>query len=334
MTTHAVIEVSGLTKSYGSHAVLHGVDFTVGRGEIFALLGPNGAGKTTTVGILTTLVKADGGSARVAGADVLRDPHGVRRVISLTGQNASVDGFQTGRENLLTMARLAHLGGRAARMRTAELLEQFELTDAAGRRVATYSGGMRRRLDLAISLIARPPVVFLDEPTTGLDPRSRAQMWEVVRRLAADGTTILLTTQYLEEADQLADYVAVLDDGAIVAHGTAEELKSRVSGGRVEIAFASEGDLQAALEAGIPGAEGDTQAVGIRIPADNPATALADALGRLAARGLAVADITIVKPSLDDVFLALTGATASGRSTSAAGSSASARTDIRKDAAA
>ncbi|MFB2597901.1 ATP-binding cassette domain-containing protein [Herbiconiux sp. P17] len=307
MSTDPVIEVAGLAKSYGSHAVLRGVDFAVAPGEIFALLGPNGAGKTTTVNILTTLVPADRGTATIGGIDVAKHPERVRRVISLTGQYASVDEFQTGRENLLMMSRLAHLGSRAARRRTDELLGQFDLTDAAGRRAGTYSGGMRRRLDLAISLIARPPVVFLDEPTTGLDPRSRAQMWEVVRALAAAGTTILLTTQYLEEADQLADHVAVLDDGRIIASGTADELKSRVSGGRVEVVFASPDDARAAIAAGLGAAAADSDGFGIAIASDSPVRTIREALDGASTHGLDVADITIVKPSLDDVFLALTG---------------------------
>ena len=311
MSTDPVIEVSGLTKAYGSHAVLSGVDFAVSSGEIFALLGPNGAGKTTTVNILTTLVAADHGTATIAGIDVAKHPERVRRVISLTGQYASVDEFQTGRENLLMMSRLAHLGSRAARRRTDELLDQFDLAEAAGRRAGTYSGGMRRRLDLAISLIARPPVVFLDEPTTGLDPRSRAQMWEVVRELAAAGTTILLTTQYLEEADQLADHVAVLDDGRVIASGTADELKSRVSGGRVEVVFANADDARTAIAAGLGAAAEDSDGFGIAIASDSPARTIRDALDRASAHGLDVADITIVKPSLDDVFLALTGHTRS-----------------------
>jgi ABC-2 type transport system ATP-binding protein len=307
MTTGSMIEVAGLTKSYGSHRVLRGVDLTVARGEIFALLGPNGAGKTTTVNILTTLVSPDHGTARVGGIDVVAHPERVRGVISLTGQYASVDAFQTGRENLLMMSKLAHLNGRAARRRTDELLEQFDLTDAAGRRAGGYSGGMRRRLDLAISLIARPPVVFLDEPTTGLDPRSRSQMWEVVRELSANGTTILLTTQYLEEADQLADRVAVLDGGSIIASGTAGELKSRVTGGRVEIAFDSVDDARSAIDAGLgsPAAGDDQHSVAVLT--DDPVATIQSLLAEATARGLVIADITILKPSLDDVFFALTG---------------------------
>jgi ABC-2 type transport system ATP-binding protein len=334
MTTDPMIDVAGLAKSYGSHAVLRGVDLVVRQGEIFALLGPNGAGKTTTINILTTLVVPDGGTARVAGIDVARHPDRVRRVISLTGQYASVDEFQTGRENLLMMSKLAHLSRRSARRRTDELLEQFDLTDAAGRRAGTYSGGMRRRLDLAISLIAEPPVVFLDEPTTGLDPRSRSQMWEVVRELAANGTTILLTTQYLEEADQLADRVAVLDGGSVIASGTADELKSRVSGGRVEIEFESADDARAAVAAGLgmPATKGD--GLGIAIASDDPVRTIQDALDGASARGLAIADITILKPSLDDVFLALTGHAAAPTAPTAANKNKNKQNDTEKEVAA
>ncbi|MCS5734065.1 ATP-binding cassette domain-containing protein [Herbiconiux daphne] len=311
MSTRPMIDVAGLTKSYGSNAVLRGVDLAVAQGEIFALLGPNGAGKTTTVNVLTTLVTPDGGTARIAGVDVAAHPHRVRRLISLTGQYASVDAFQTGRENLQMMSRLAHLGARAARLRTDDLLEQFELTDAANRRAGTYSGGMRRRLDLAISLIAQPPVVFLDEPTTGLDPRSRSQMWDVVRALAANGTTILLTTQYLEEADQLADRVAVLDGGTVIATGTADDLKARVTGGRVEIVFTSPAEAHEAVAAGLGTPAVESDGLGIAIPTDDPARAISAALAEASARRLTVADIAIVRPSLDDVFFALTGHPAS-----------------------
>jgi ABC-2 type transport system ATP-binding protein len=333
MTTESMIEVAGLTKSYGSHRVLRGVDLTVARGEIFALLGPNGAGKTTTVNILTTLVSPDHGTARVGGIDVVAHPERVRGVISLTGQYASVDAFQTGRENLLMMSKLAHLNGRAARRRTDELLEQFDLSDAAGRRAGGYSGGTRRRLDLAISLIARPPVVFLDEPTTGLDPRSRSQMWEVVRELSANGTTILLTTQYLEEADQLADRVAVLDGGSIIASGTAGELKSRVTGGRVEIAFGSADDARIAVDAGLGApAPGDDEH-SVAIPTDDPVATIQSLLAEATARGLAIADITILKPSLDDVFFALTGHGTATADTTGTGKTGTANTNTEKVAA-
>ncbi len=231
------IETERLTKAYGSTPVLRGLDLRVERGSVFALLGPNGAGKTTTVKLLATLLRPDGGSARVAGFDLVREPERVRGAISLTGQYAAVDELLTGAENLRMMARLRHLRRAAARARAAELLERFDLVEAADRRVATYSGGMRRRLDLAVSLIADPPVLFLDEPTTGLDPRSRRAIWAAVGELAERGTTVLLTTQYLEEADQLADRVAVLDGGAVVAEGTAAELKARYGGATLDDVF-------------------------------------------------------------------------------------------------
>ena len=283
MGSSGIITVRDLGKSYGSTAVLDAVDITVDEGEIFALLGPNGAGKTTTINILTTLLAADRGSVVIAGHDPARHPDRVRASIGLTGQYAAVDPFLSGEENLMMMCRLAHLGRRRSRLRTAELLAQFDLVDAAGRRAGQYSGGMRRRLDLAISLIARPCVVFLDEPTTGLDPRSRAQMWDVVRELAGDGTTILLTTQYLEEADQLADRVAVLDGGRIIAEGTPAELKAGLDGDHVEIVFA-DGRIE-------------------RVSTTNPVATIRELL----ADATDVESIAVVKPTLDDVFLAITG---------------------------
>ncbi|MFC7880060.1 ATP-binding cassette domain-containing protein [Isoptericola sp. NPDC057391] len=313
-----MIAVRGLRKSYGRTAVLRGVDLAVRRGEIFALLGPNGAGKTTTVNILTTLVQPDGGTATIAGADVVKQPAAVRRSIALTGQYASVDEFQTGEENLVMMADLAHLPKRVVRRRAHELLERFDLTDAARRRVATYSGGMRRRLDLAISLVADPTVLVLDEPTTGLDPASRSQLWEVVRGLAADGTTILLTTQYLEEADRLADTIAVLAEGTIAARGTAEELKSLVAGDHVRVTFDDAASLAGARDLGVAGldaAEEDLRALALTFPSAEPVRTIRDVLDRAESRGLAVAGVSVVKPTLDDVFLALTGHTA-GRAAS------------------
>jgi ABC-2 type transport system ATP-binding protein len=274
-----IIEVAGLEKHFGSQAVLRGVDLDVRAGEIFALLGPNGAGKTTTVNILTTLIKPDGGRATIAGYDVARDPAKVRGAISLTGQHAAVDEFLTGRENLRMMGRLAHLGTPTARARADDLLERFDLTDAAGRRVATWSGGMRRRLDLAISLIAEPPVIFLDEPTTGLDPRSRQAFWAIVRGLAADGTTIFLTTQYLDEADQLADRIAVIDDGRIIAEGTAADLKRGVSGERVELTFPDAASFAAAADL-IRAREGSLARVGPVGVSDPAAAERSDAEAR------------------------------------------------------
>ncbi|WP_407319374.1 ATP-binding cassette domain-containing protein [Isoptericola halotolerans] len=307
-----MIEVRGLRKAYGQHQVLRDVDLDVRRGEIFALLGPNGAGKTTTVNILTTLVRPDGGTAVIAGADVVRQATTVRRSISLTGQYASVDEFQTGEENLVMMADLAHLPRRAVRRRAAEVLERFDLVDAARRKVSTYSGGMRRRLDLAISLVADPEVLVLDEPTTGLDPASRAQLWEVVRTLAADGTTILLTTQYLEEADRLADTIAVLADGRIAARGTATQLKTLVSGEHVRVTFddatslATARDLALADLPGVDGAETDHKSLALTIASTEPVRTIRDVLERADAGGLAVSGVSVVKPTLDDVFLALT----------------------------
>lgn len=308
--TGPMIAAQGLEKSYGDHAVLRGVDLTVRRGEIFALLGPNGAGKTTTVNILTTLVRPDGGTARVAGADVVHDAARVRETIALTGQYASVDEFQTGRENLVMMGELAHLSRRAVRPRAAALLERFDLTDAADRRVGTYSGGMRRRLDLAISLVADPAVLVLDEPTTGLDPASRAQLWEVVRGLAAGGTTVLLTTQYLEEADRLADTIAVLHDGRVAARGTAAELKALVAGDHVRVAFDDPESLAAAVglapSIGLARPTADAKDLSLTAPSDDPVRTIRDVLAAADAHALAVVGVSVVRPTLDDVFLALT----------------------------
>lgn len=308
--TGPMIAAQGLEKSYGDHAVLRGVDLTVRRGEIFALLGPNGAGKTTTVNILTTLVRPDRGTARVAGADVVHDAARVRETIALTGQYASVDEFQTGRENLVMMGELAHLPRRAVRPRAAALLERFDLTDAADRRVGTYSGGMRRRLDLAISLLADPAVLVLDEPTTGLDPASRAQLWEVVRGLAADGTTVLLTTQYLEEADRLADTIAVLHDGRVAARGTAAELKALVAGDHVRVAFDDRESLAAAVglapSIGLARPTADAKDLSLTAPSDDPVRTIRDVLAAADAHALAVVGVSVVRPTLDDVFLALT----------------------------
>lgn len=283
----SVIEVRGLRKAFGNHTVLAGIDLTVERGEIFALLGPNGAGKTTIISVLTTLVHADEGSAVVAGHDVHRSPDGVRGRIALTGQSAAVDEVLNARENLVMFGELSGLSGRAARHRADELLERFGLADAAGRRVATFSGGMRRRLDLALSFVVQPEVLFLDEPTTGLDTRSRRELWHVIRELADAGTTVFLTTQYLEEADELADRIAVLSGGTIVASGTAAALKERVGGDVVELRDA-EGTL-------LRSEPTDGSLVGVRRAVD-----LLDASG-------AEGTVSIRRPSLDDAFLALTG---------------------------
>ena len=280
------VEAVGLEKSYGDVRVLDGVDLSVRPGSVFALLGPNGAGKTTTVKILSTLIAPGGGSARVAGHDVVRARREVRRRISLTGQHAAVDELQTGSENLFMMARLAGLPRPRARARAGELLERFGLVEAAGRRAGTYSGGMRRRLDLAAGLVGRPEVLFLDEPTTGLDPRSRQAMWDVIGELVADGVTVFLTTQYLEEADRLAERIAVLDGGRIVAEGTAAELKRRVAGPRLDLIMA----------------DGRT----LSVATDGSAASVRALLDEIDPAGDAVASFALHDATLDDVFLALT----------------------------
>lgn len=291
--TAPAIDVRGLRKAFGSHTVIDGLDLTVSRGEVFALLGPNGAGKTTTINILTTLTAPDAGSASVGGFDVASAPVEVRRRISLTGQSAAVDDALSAVENVVMFARLAGLSGRASRRRADELLASFGLTDAAGRRVATFSGGMRRRLDLALSFVATPEVLFLDEPTTGLDTRSRRDLWDIIRSLASAGTTVFLTTQYLEEADQLADRIAVLHDGRVAALGTAAELKARIGGDTVELH-----DAQGALLQEIAT---DGSVAGLRRALDD--------LDQQGAEGI----VTLRRPTLDDVFLAVTTGTVGAR---------------------
>ena len=297
-----IVEATRLRKSFGATEVLTGVDLQVPEGSVLALLGPNGAGKTTIVRILTTLTRPDAGQATIAGYDVLREPAQVRGVISLTGQYAAVDENQTGRENLVMVGRLMHLGRPAARRRTAELLEQFGLTDAMDRRVKTYSGGMRRRLDLAMSLIAQPRVIFLDEPTTGLDPASRSTMWDAIGELVRDGTTILLTTQYLEEADRLADQIVLLDKGGIVATGTADALKAQIGGERIELRFADE--MQLLKATGV--LDGIADQLVLNIPSDGTAAHLHHVLDVLRDNGLQPERVSSHRPTLDDVFLALT----------------------------
>ncbi len=282
------IDIRGLGKSFGRSVVLDGLDLSVARGEIFALLGANGAGKTTTISILTTLLRPDRGTAAVAGFDVAAQPDAVRQRIALTGQSAAVDDMLTGTENLVMLGRLSGLSPRRARTRAAELLERFALTDAATKGVRTYSGGMRRRLDLALSFVVVPDVLFLDEPTTGVDPRSRRDLWEVIRSLSDAGTTVFLTTQYLEEADQLADRVAVLDAGAIVATGTPAELKALVGTDTVVLTDAG-------------------GAVVREVPADGSVAGLRDAIALLGADDVPGAEVTLRRPTLDDVFLSLTG---------------------------
>nr|AMP54481.1 drrA [uncultured bacterium] len=306
-TEHA-IEAKGITKSFGKLKVLDGVDLRVKRGTVFALLGPNGAGKTTTVRILTTLLKADGGTAKVAGYDVRREPDQVRELIGLTGQYAAVDEFLTGRENLHMMGRLYHLSKQDTVRRTDELLKQFDLEDAANRAVKTYSGGMRRRLDLASSLIAAPPIVFLDEPTTGLDPRSRLGMWNIIRQLVANGSTILLTTQYLEEADQLASRIAVIDGGKVIAEGTADELKEKVGKERIEFTFASAAQAKRAAKV-VDGAalQIDEERRMVSLANDGGVKQLSSLLNKLSKSDLEPVSLSLHKPTLDDVFLHLTG---------------------------
>ena len=300
------ISVAGLRKSYGDQVVLDGIDLTVPEGTIFSLLGPNGAGKTTVVQILSTLINADGGELRVAGHDVAAEPDAVRAAIGVTGQFSAVDNLLTGTENLLLMADLHHLGRGAGRRRAAELLRQFDLADAAGKLAGTYSGGMRRRLDLAMTLVGDPRVIFLDEPTTGLDPRSRQTMWQIVRDLAADGITILLTTQQLEEADELADRIALLDHGRIVAEGTPGELKRRIPGGHIELRFAAQAELESAGRL-LAAASRDDEALTLQVPGDGNVPALRALLNQLDRAAIEVEGLSIHTPDLDDVFFALTG---------------------------
>jgi ABC-2 type transport system ATP-binding protein len=300
------ISVTGLRKSYGETVVLDGVDLHVAEGSIFALLGPNGAGKTTTVQILSTLIGADGGQVRVAGHDPAREPDAVRAAIGVTGQFSAVDNLLTGEENLNLMARLRHLDRDTARRRTQELLARFDLVDAAGKPASTYSGGMRRRLDLAMTLVGDPKVIFLDEPTTGLDPRSRRTAWQIIRDLAAGGVTIFLTTQHLEEADQLADQIALLDRGHIVAEGTATDLKRLVPGGHITLQFADARQLAAAAVA-FGGSGRDDIGLTLDVPGDGGIASLRAVLDRIDAASLDVSALTVHTPDLDDVFLTLTG---------------------------
>ena len=300
------IVATGVRKSFGETLVLDGVDVTVDEGTIFALLGPNGAGKTTIVRILTTLLTADAGELRVAGHDLRADPDGVRAAIGVTGQFSALDDLLTGDENLQLMADLGRLGRTAGRRRVAGLLERFDLVDAADRPASTYSGGMRRRLDLAMTLVGSPQVIFLDEPTTGLDPRSRRTMWDAIRDLAAGGVTILLTTQYLDEADELADRIAVLDHGRIVAEGTADELKRRIPGGHVRLQFPEPDALRAAAGL-LDAASADEERLELQVPSDGSVASLRRLLEQLDAADIEVAQLSIHTPDLDDVFFAVTG---------------------------
>jgi len=316
------IAVTGLRKAFGDKTVLDGIDLTIPEGTVFALLGPNGAGKTTTVQILSTLIPASGGQALVAGHDVQAEPDAVRTAIGVTGQFSAVDKLLTGRENMLLMADLCHLSGEEGRERATALLEEFELTEAAGKPAATYSGGMQRRLDIAMTLMISPRILFLDEPTTGLDPRGRRRMWQIVRDLVASGVTIFLTTQYLEEADELADRIAVLDHGHIVAEGTPQELKGLVPGSHIRLEFPSAAELDAAAAA-LPGStreapadeqadqesqEGqEGQSFHLRIASDGSLASLRAVLDQLDAHAIEVSALTVHTPDLDDAFLALTG---------------------------
>ena len=304
----SAIAARGLRKSFKDKLALDGIDLDVKQGTIFALLGPNGAGKTTAVRILSTLSKPDAGRAWIAGHELAREPDAVRAAIGVTGQFAAVDGLLTGSENLVLMGKLHHLGQRESRRRAAELLEKFELAEAAGRSLATYSGGMRRRLDLAMTLVGKPRIIFLDEPTTGLDPRGRRTMWQIIEDLVArDGVTIFLTTQYLEEADQLADRIAVLDRGRVVAEGTSAELKQLVPGGHVSLRFADAAELDRAARALGPISRDEAELT-LQVPGDGGVRSLHALLDRLSRANLEPAELTVHTPDLDDVFLALTGA--------------------------
>jgi ABC-2 type transport system ATP-binding protein len=304
----SAIVTTGLRKSYGDHLVLDGVDLDVAEGTIFALLGPNGAGKTTIVHILSTLIGADAGVLRVAGHDAAREPDAVRAAIGVTGQFSAVDNLLTGEENLILMADLHHLGRLEGRRRASDLLERFDLVEAAKRPAATYSGGMRRRLDLAMGLVGDPRVVFLDEPTSGLDPRSRRTTWQIIRDLVAGGVTVFLTTQYLEEADQLADRIAVLDHGKLVAEGTADELKRLVPGGHIRLQFADASELEAAARAlGEPEPPTrDDDELTLQLPSDGSVRSLQAVLDRLDAESIEIDELSVHTPDLDDVLLALT----------------------------
>jgi ABC-2 type transport system ATP-binding protein len=305
--TNLAIEANGLRKSYGDKVVLDGVDLAVPEGTIFSLLGPNGAGKTTAVKILSTLISPGTGSGhiRVGGHDLATDPQAVRAGIGVTGQFSAVDGLITGEENMLLMADLHHLSQRDGRRTAAELLERFDLVDAAKKPASTYSGGMKRRLDLAMTLVGNPRIIFLDEPTTGLDPRSRFNMWQIIRQLVSDGVTVFLTTQYLEEADQLANRIAVLNNGKIAAEGTAEELKRLVSGGHVRLRFTHPGEYQSAASA-LRDAIRDDESMSLQISCGGSQRELRSILDRLDSAGIEADELTVHTPDLDDVFFALT----------------------------
>jgi ABC-2 type transport system ATP-binding protein len=305
--SETAVRTVGLRKAFGEQVVLDGIDLQIHAGSVFALLGPNGAGKTTTVQILSTLLLPDAGDVTIAGFDLRREPQAVRRAIGVTGQFSAVDNLLTGRENLRLIADLRHLRRGEGRRRADDLLERFELADAADRMVATYSGGMRRRLDLAMTLVEQPSIIFLDEPTTGLDPRSRRTMWQIIRELLAEGVTILLTTQYLDEADELAHRIAVLDHGHIVAEGSPHELKRRIPGGHARLQFRDAVGLAAAAELLGDSTPDDDDVLVLKVPTDDTPDALRGLLARLDGRDLGVERLTVHTPDLDDVFFALTG---------------------------
>ncbi|MFD0743831.1 ATP-binding cassette domain-containing protein [Phytohabitans flavus] len=306
--TSSAIAAAGLRKAYKDKIVLDGIDLDVAAGTVFSLLGPNGAGKTTTINVLTTLTKADGGTVRVAGHDVVTETKAVRAAIGVTGQFAAVDELLTGQENLQLMADLKRLDSGTGRRIVAGLLERFDLTESAQKLVTTYSGGMRRKLDLAMTLVGSPQIIFLDEPTTGLDPRSRRTMWEIIRQLVADGVTIFLTTQYLDEADRLADRIAVLDQGRIVAQGTPAELKRQIPGSHVRFRFADVAEFEAATLF-LTGATRDEEDLTLRVPSDGGARSVRALLDKLDDHSIEVEEFSVHTPDLDDVFLALTGRT-------------------------
>jgi ABC-2 type transport system ATP-binding protein len=311
MTNDHAIHAEGLVKTFGPTRALDGLDLHVNEGTLLALLGPNGAGKTTAVRIFTTLLKPDAGEARVAGFDVVKEPDRIKAQIGLAGQSVAIDEYLTGRENLVMIGQLYHLARRDAKRRADELIEQFDLVEAADRMAKTYSGGMRRRLDLAGALVTLPPLLFLDEPTTGLDPRSRRQVWGMINSLIAEGTTILLTTQYLEEADELANRIAVVDRGRVIAEGTSDELKNKIGGDRIEVAVAKDADLPRAAEAARRHLAGevtiDPHQRRISGPSRNGTSQLAGLVREFDAAGIEIVDLQLHRPSLDDVFLTLTG---------------------------
>ncbi|MEV7035275.1 ATP-binding cassette domain-containing protein [Streptomyces sp. NPDC093272] len=326
------IYAEGLVKTFGDVRALDGVDLDVPEGTVLGLLGPNGAGKTTTVRCLTTLLRPDSGRAVVAGLDVARQPDAVRRSIGLSGQFAAVDEYLTGRENLQMVGRLYQMGAKQAKARAVELLEQFRLTDAADRPAKTYSGGMRRRLDLAAALVVSPPVMFMDEPTTGLDPRNRQQLWEVIKQLVSGGTTLLLTTQYLEEADHLAHDIAVVDHGRVIAQGTSDQLKARTGGERVEVVVHERDHIPTAGEVLRGFGKGETTVEEhtrkLTVPVTGGAKLLAEVIRELDSRGIEIDDIALRRPTLDDVFLSLTGHTAEEKTEDTGEAD---RKDTRKD---